>query len=255
MGAGASVLTFEEYKEVQHVYESRGLSSASLDEVLESLRGVLPRMAESKGPVAAAAANKRRLADEEEKKKKKEEEEEDEGHWSRHEFGVGDVVKVKDAVMHCFFEGVISAVCKPESRQVKVDFGDSEETVDISHCSLVLRATDCEVDDIVEVRPPGMALYFRGRVVRANVDGTFDIKIDSDDPEDFERGVHHENIRKLMTSRQLATLRWNKATNAVKAALAFSSHGRSSMRLVGAKIDSINAKRPRLDGESESSSA
>ena len=163
-----------------------------------------------------------------------------------HELAIGDVVRVRDGGMT--FEGVISSVCKLVEHAVVVDFGDSEEKVDLANCELLLRATDFEVDDCVEVQPQGFHMYFRGHIQRCNNNGTFDVKIESDDPDDVELNVPFGNIRKLMTSRSMASMRLQKAVSAIKAINAFKSMGNFHVKATE-KLHASNKASRNLDEE------
>lgn len=170
----------------------------------------------------------------------------DEHVTDHHELCIGDVVRVRDGGMT--FEGVISSMCKLEEHAVVVDFGDSEEKVDIRNCELMLRSIDFEVDDVVEVQPAGFLLFFRGRILKNNHNGTFDVKIDSDDPNDVELDVPFENIRKLMTNRSMASMRLHKAANAIKTMNAFKSMGHFHAK-AAEKLHSIKARHLEDDKE------
>lgn len=132
---------------------------------------------------------------------------------------VGDVVKVFDDGFYS--EGVIVDRIANQGL-VKVDLGDSSSLFKESECALVVAATDFEVGDKVEVRPEGTALFFTGHIININhIDGTFDVTMDGDNDDDIEYGVTPANIRKVMTSRNLALERWKKAMNRVTAMRAF----------------------------------
>lgn len=87
---------------------------------------------------------------------------------------------------------------------VDVDFGDSIESVAFENCALVLNGLELEVGDEVEYRAPGMALYFRGKVINYNEDDTtWDIQMIGEDPDDIERHVPFDQLRKVRTGREL----------------------------------------------------
>jgi len=132
---------------------------------------------------------------------------------------VGDVVKVFDDGFYC--EGVV--VDKVASKGlVKIDFGDSSSLFKESDCALVVAAVDFEVGDKVEVRPDGTALFFTGHIINVNhMDGTFDVHMDGDDDNDIEYGVAPANMRKIMTSRNLAVERWKRAVHGITAIRGF----------------------------------
>lgn len=132
---------------------------------------------------------------------------------------IGDVVKVKDNGL--MVEGVITD--KHGEYIAVVDLGDDVVEVPISDCVLVLSAIDLEVGDTVEMKPAGMSIFFSGTIISINVDKTCNIKIESEEEgDDIEYNVPYDNIRKRMSSRPLASVRWNKVANAIKAIQAFS---------------------------------
>ena len=81
---------------------------------------------------------------------------------------------------------------------------------------------------MVSFRPEGSALYFTGIVQCINSDGTLDILCEGDDPEDIEKSISRENVRKLMSTRSMAYKRWKKALYAVIASNKFNSSLTSS---------------------------
>ena len=54
------------------------------------------------------------------------------------------------------------------------------------------------VGDVVKMIPVGGTIFFSGRVHQLNADGTLDIQMDGDDPEDIERKVPKQNITKVL---------------------------------------------------------
>ncbi len=94
---------------------------------------------------------------------------------------------------------------------ILVDFGENIKEVHVSNCTIVIRSDELEVGDKVEMKPAGMALYFVGKVIAINADCTLDVLMDGDDPDDIERGVDVDNIRKLMSKRGLVVGRWRRA--------------------------------------------
>ena len=54
------------------------------------------------------------------------------------------------------------------------------------------------VGDVVKMIPVGGTFFFSGRVHQLNADGTLDIQMDGDDPEDIERKVPKQNITKVL---------------------------------------------------------
>lgn len=135
---------------------------------------------------------------------------------------VGDVVKV-------FFEGFWSegVVVELIGDLFSVDFGDTYHEFEKADCHLVMRGVDFEVGDFVDVQVGGSCLFFRGKIINLNLEkaGTFDVLMDGDDPNDIERGVSVEQMRKLMTSRPLAIERWKKVLNSIRAIQAFAHFG------------------------------
>lgn len=129
------------------------------------------------------------------------------------EFMIGDVVKAK--VDNMMFEGVV--VGYADNSKLEIDFGDDVEEVLSSDCSLVLSGIDFEVGDQVACCPNGGTLWFNGVIVEIHRDGTFDIKMDGEDEDDYERGVTIERIRKIRTGRDLVTSRWKRAFNKLQA--------------------------------------
>eukprot|EP01034_Spumella_vulgaris_P023173 gene23173-29367_t len=91
----------------------------------------------------------------------------------------------------------------------------------VHNCTLVIRSDELEVGDKVEMKPAGSALYFVGIVSAINPDCTCDIQMDGDDPDDIERNVNVDDIRKLMSKRALVVGRWRRAFMAVRATKKF----------------------------------
>lgn len=227
MGAGASILQDKQaFFHLRDVYESENLREMSAEAGLGRLK---TKFDELQSSVAKKA-------------KTTEAEDDGEPHLSAHEYGIGDVVRVNVRDGGTTLEGVITSVCKLEAHAVVVDFGDGEETVDLANLQLVLLSTDFEVDDCVECMPPGYALYFRGHIIKNNHDKTFDVKIDGDDPDDIEYNVPHAHIRKLMTGRNMASLRLHKTVSAVKAINAFRSMGKFHAKALD-KMNAIKLKK------------
>lgn len=214
----------EQFQSIRRVYEREGLKTKTVEQAWPLF--------------TAAIAGKKRSSS------LLDEEEELEGVLQ-----VGDVVKLPDKATGILVEGVVTGYCKLY-KKVQVDFGDCEEEFHASNGVLLLRSTDVEVEDIVEVRPHGIAMFLRGRVVSANLDGTYDVKMESDDPEDYERGVRFEDIRKLMTNRSLAMHRWHHAVSVVRSMNAFATMGKFH-NMAHAKLDAITAKRRRTEAKVE----
>lgn len=115
-------------------------------------------------------------------------------------FSIGDVVKAQDGGL--MFEGVVVNFA---NGMVEVDFGDAIEQIAPENCSLVLSGIEFEVGDKVEFTPKNMALHFCGTIL--SIDGTTltaDLLMDGDDPEDIERGVEFDQMRKIKTGRDLS---------------------------------------------------
>jgi len=154
---------------------------------------------------------------------------------------VGDVVKV-------FYDGFWSegVVVELIGDRFSVDFGDVNHEFAKSDCHLVMRGLDFEEGDYVDVQVD--CLFFRGKIIAVNLvaDGcTFDVQMDGDDPEDVERGVTAERLRKLMTSRPLAIERWKRVLNSIRAIQAFAHFGHFHSQPKA--ILDLPQKSPRLD--------
>jgi hypothetical protein len=135
-------------------------------------------------------------------------------------FMVGDIVKVRQGFM--MYEGVVVEVPGGSCHTLDVDFGDDIETVPIEHCCLVMNGLDFEVGDYVSACPAG-DLYFNGKITSINSNGTFDILFDGDEPDDVERNIRPDKVRKIRTGRQLVLNRWQKAKNLISMSLAWAS--------------------------------
>lgn len=139
-------------------------------------------------------------------------------------FMVGDIVKVRQGFM--MFEGV---VVDASNTTLDVDFGDDIEKVSIENCCLVMNGLDFEVGDYVSACPAG-DLYFNGKIVSINTNGTFDILFDGDDLEDVEHNIRPDKVRKIRTGRQLVINRWQRAKQMISMGLAWAAlgHGNSN---------------------------
>lgn len=230
MGAAASTLSKEEFDRAAELYEQLKME-AKLDFQHVKTKFIEQQQQQQQSRPSKMARSSTPPHD-------------DPDHFLNHEWGVGDVVKVRDTTIPTLhFEGVITEACKLNAHQVKVDFGDSEEMVDLDRLVLVLRSHDVEVGDKVQFKASGMAIWFVGHIIRKNPDGTFDIHVDSsDDPDDIERGVHNDDVRKLMTGRNLAMLHFQNAVHAVKAINAFKSMGAFHSK-AREKLDLIKGKK------------
>jgi len=226
MGGSASVLTFKQFQEARRIYESENLKTKTVEQALPLLSAAINAGKKRRSPLL-------------------EEEEE----CQLNLLQVGDVVKLPDKASGILVEGVVTGFCRLKN-EVLVDFGDCEEEFHASNGVLLLRSTDLEVEDIVEVRPHGTSMYLRGKVVSVNLDRTYDVKMESDDPEDYERGVRFDDIRKLMTNRSLAMHRWHHAVNVVRSMNAFASMGKYHS-MAHAKLDAITEKRRRTEAKVE----
>ena len=120
----------------------------------------------------------------------------------------GDVVRVNIANGHPL-EGFV--VERLNDFNILVDFGENLKECHVSNCTVIIKSDELEVGDKVEMKPMGMSLYFVGKVIGINPDCTLDVLMDGDDPEDIERGVNVEDIRKLMSKRGLVVSRWRRA--------------------------------------------
>lgn len=142
-----------------------------------------------------------------------------------YEYVIGDIVRVpfqqdgKDKQA----EGIV--VERLDLTTIRVEIGDSMMDFQTIDCVIIVKSEDFELNDLVEMRPVDSALYFRGIVQAVNEDGTLDILIEGDDNDDVETNVRRDNVRKLMSTRSLAYMRWKKAFNAVMASRRFSTMG------------------------------
>lgn len=135
-------------------------------------------------------------------------------------FVVGDYLKVKEA-NGSYVEGLM--VERIDNEKVMIDFcGDIKECY-VEECQLLVKSDEVEIGDKVEVKPKGMSIFFVGKVIRLNENGTFDIAMEGDDPDDVERDVTADDLRKLMSRRALVVSRWKRAFMLIVAASAFKS--------------------------------
>jgi hypothetical protein len=162
-------------------------------------------------------------------------------------FMVGDIVKVKQGFM--MHEAVVVDV---QHETLDVDFGDDIETVPLRDCCLVMNGLDFEVGDYVSACPAG-DLYFNGRIVSINSNGTFDVLFDGDDAEDTERNIRPDKLRKIRTGRQLVLNRWQKAKNLISMSLAWGSvsHGLGEGEEKGREEDEREEKKGESKEEEE----
>lgn len=133
-------------------------------------------------------------------------------------FHIGDVVSVEE--LDVVREGVVLELSDQD--KVIVDFGDFADEYNTNECTMLVRSDQFEVGDKVEVKDAG--LYFLGNIVGLNDNGTYDIVMMGDDPEDIERGVSKDNLRKVMTKRDVALSKFRKASLAVVASTKMLKH-------------------------------
>ena len=121
---------------------------------------------------------------------------------------VGDIVRVTFANQDPM-EGFV--VERLNDENLLVDFGENIKQCHVKQCTLIVKSDELEMGDKVEMRPEDTGLYFVGKVIAINADCTLDIMMDGDDPDDIERGVNPDNVRKLMSKRGLVVGRWRRA--------------------------------------------
>lgn len=137
-------------------------------------------------------------------------------------FCVGDFVKVVFP-NGTAPEGLVMEII--DSEKVVVDFcadGFVKE-VYAADCELIVKSDTMEVGDQVQVQPVGQANFFVGRVAQINTDGTYDVVMEGDDPDDIETSVPTTNIRKLMSRRAIVIARWKRAAMVVSSINNFQS--------------------------------
>lgn len=121
---------------------------------------------------------------------------------------VGDIVRVTFANQDPM-EGFV--VERLNDENLLVDFGENIKQCHIKQCTLIVKSDELEMGDKVEMKPEDSGLYFIGKVIAINTDCTLDILMDGDDPDDIERRVNPDNVRKLMSKRGLVVGRWRRA--------------------------------------------
>eukprot|EP01041_Mallomonas_annulata_P000166 gene166-285_t len=132
------------------------------------------------------------------------------------QLSIGDIVRAKDGDGWTP-EGLIVEIIG--GRQVQVDFGDVIMEYPIETCSLVLSGIEFELNDHVQVKPEGMSLYFSGIVIAIHdEEGTLDVQMDGDDPDDVEFNIPKDRVVKLRSARPLALGHWRMLKNALGAA-------------------------------------
>jgi hypothetical protein len=134
-------------------------------------------------------------------------------------FKIGDVVKASSPGENMKFEGIAVAIM---ADSLLVDFGDDEEPVlcYIKDCQRILNGMVLEVDDVVQCKLQGSALLFIGKVVIANIDGTYDIGYN--DSDEIDENVPLESLRKIKSGRSSAIKKFRKGVNTMIAARTFS---------------------------------
>eukprot|EP01038_Epipyxis_sp_PR26KG_P012072 gene12072-16153_t len=150
---------------------------------------------------------------------------------SKHQdpFNVGDVISIYSNTRGDI-EGLV--IERLENNVLSVDFGEGAKRVSSEKCKLVLKYSEYEVGDLVELRPDGFSLYFSGNVVSVNSDNTLDVQMEGDDEDDIERCVEKANVRKIMSKRDIAVIRWRKSFVYVQSANAFMTptHANNSLK-------------------------
>jgi len=142
-----------------------------------------------------------------------------------------NVINVGDVVTTQVGGNEVEGVCIAlhyEDHHVTVDDGNDTHEVLLENVTVKLKGESLEVNDKVEIKDPeGSALFYHGTITTIDAEtGKVDIKMDGDDPDDYERGVAPENVRKVQTGRNLACMRWNKATTTIKVMRAFVMSGK-----------------------------
>ncbi|KAJ1419356.1 hypothetical protein B484DRAFT_400214 [Ochromonadaceae sp. CCMP2298] len=139
-------------------------------------------------------------------------------------FAVGDYVQMKSDGLQ--LEGIVVEILS--ETMLAVDFGGSGDTVQqvrASKCRSIVRSDDLEVGDQVQVQLDGSYLTFVGRVHTLHADGSCDVAMQGDDPDDIERQVPAKNITKLMSRRALVIARWKKAARVISSVQMFKTSG------------------------------
>ena len=137
-------------------------------------------------------------------------------------FCVGDFVKVVFP-NGTAPEGLVMEII--DSEKVVVDFcadGFVKE-VYAADCELIVKSDTMEIGDQVQVQPVGQHNFFVARVAQINSDGTYDVVMEGDDPDDVELAVPATNIRKLMSRRAIVIARWKRAAMVVSSINNFQS--------------------------------
>lgn len=194
---------FEIYKEITSLYEKDYLpkikdGSMTEKEAYRAIRDAHKKLIQNKNIVTVTSRN---------------------NPWERSEsarlFHVGDVVKVSEFDIER--EGVVLEMIGND--RVLVDFGDNFDEFDVDECSMICKAEEYELHDKVEVKDGGLS--FLGNVQSINADGTYDVLMMGDDPDDIEKNVRPDKMRKVMTNRSVALGKLRKASLAVIASSKF----------------------------------
>lgn len=141
-------------------------------------------------------------------------------------FLVGDIVRATLGGP-IRYEGVVVDI-DTQQELLRVDFGDTVESLPVEQCIKVLSWDHLEVGDKVQVRPEGLFQYFTGSVIKVNLDGTYNVQYE--DSEDVENNVQLSNIRKLATGRTMASRRWKAVIHAVRTTTALAGLMRKKAR-------------------------
>lgn len=127
---------------------------------------------------------------------------------------VGDVVSTKKG--DTTVEGILIAV-HYEDDHVSVDNGKEVHEVPINGVEVIVQGDAIEVNDQVEMRPEDSHVYYKGVVLSIDATtGALDVRMDGEDPDDIEKGVPLNMVRKIKTHRNMACMRWNKAHKGIQ---------------------------------------
>lgn len=155
---------------------------------------------------------------------------------------VGDIVRVTHEGKES--EGMV--IEKVNNMKLRIDFGERIHDCLLDECVVLVRNYEFEVGDKVEARPPGMNLFFVGKVVKMYPDKSMDILMDGDDLSDIEKGITPDNCRKLMSRRSVVINRWKRAFMMVVAAnffkrISFVGDRRGSRQMMGGQVKGLSA--------------
>jgi hypothetical protein len=127
---------------------------------------------------------------------------------------VGDVVSTKKG--DTTLEGILIAV-HYEDDHISMDDGEEVHKVPINGIEVIVQGDAIEVNDQVEMRPEDTHVYYKGVVLSIDATtGALDVRMDGEDPDDIEKGVPLNMVRKIKTHRNLACMRWNKAHKGIQ---------------------------------------